>query len=70
MKTETCETCRFQKPDERPEYQGAGYCRRYPPQLAVWTMTGHDLPSQPGFEQHFPWMAKGEWCGEHREATA
>ena len=63
---DTCETCRFREPDARPDYAGAGNCHRYPPTVAVWTMTGHDQPSQPGFEQHWPWMPVGSWCGEHK----
>lgn len=67
---ENCSTCRFRKPDERPAYSESGHCRRFPPQLAVWTVTGHDQPSQPGYEQHFPWMSKDDWCGEYQEAAA
>lgn len=61
----SCSTCVFRKPDERPEYDGAGHCRRYPPQIAVWTVTHPEGgQSQPGFEQHYPWMHADDWCGE------
>lgn len=63
----TCENCPWRKPDKRPEYPGYGQCRRHPPQIAVWTITGHDYPSQPGYEQHWPWMAPDDWCGEFQE---
>ncbi|HEX7858044.1 MAG TPA: hypothetical protein VF503_30550 [Sphingobium sp.] len=66
MTQPTCSTCRFRQPDTRPGYEIAGECRRYPPQIAVWTVTGHDNPSQPGFEQHWPWMAGDQSCGEYQ----
>ncbi len=28
---QTCETCRFLEPDNRPDYTGCGTCRRFPP---------------------------------------
>ena len=63
----SCRDCRWRSPDPRPEYPDAGHCRRYPPQIALWTVTGHDQPSQPGFEQQWPWMQAYDWCGEWEE---
>lgn len=68
---DTCSTCRFRHPDERPGYEGAGECRRFPPVVGVWTFTHPDGgASQPGFEQHFPWMQADGWCGEYRARDA
>jgi hypothetical protein len=61
--TATCETCRFRKPDSRPEYASSGYCRRYPPQVAQWT---HPDYNGPQYDQHWPWMAGEDFCGEHQ----
>lgn len=69
-KSGNCGTCRFREPDARPEYPGAGFCHRFPPTIALWTVTGHDLPSQPGFEQQRPWMQAADWCGEYQERQA
>lgn len=63
---DTCSTCRFRHPDERPGYEGAGECRRFPPSVLIWTVAHPDEPTQPGFEQHFPWMQADGWCGEHQ----
>ena len=60
----TCSTCAHRHPDERPEYEGAGLCRRFPPQIAVWSYPDF---SGPQYEQHWPWMSATDWCGEHRE---
>jgi hypothetical protein len=60
MTTPACSLCRFRHADARPEYVGAGECRRFPPTPTV--TTGFDGSSQ--YEQHWPWMAAGDWCGE------
>lgn len=66
----TCSTCKYRKPDERPEYSSAGLCRRFPPQIAVWPMVGPESTlTQPGYEQHFPWMQADDWCGEYHVAN-
>jgi hypothetical protein len=60
-----CSFCRFRHADARPEYAGAGECRRFPPTPTV--TTGFDGSSQ--YEQHWPWMAASDWCGEFQAAT-
>ena len=62
---ETCASCRFRKPDERPEYPGEGFCRRYPP-IVVETV---DFSGQGGnhYSQHRPWMEADDWCGEYQD---
>lgn len=64
---QTCETCRFLEPDNRPDYTGCGTCRRFPP-IVVETVA-FDGSGGNHFSQHRPWMNKGEWCGEHQEPT-
>ena len=34
MTSETCETCQYRQPDERPEFSTGGHCRRYPPTIS------------------------------------
>jgi hypothetical protein len=62
---QTCETCRFLEPDNRPDYAGCGTCRRFPP-IVVETVA-FDGSGANHFSQHRPWMNKGEWCGEYQE---
>lgn len=59
---QTCETCRFRKPADRPELAGAGQCRRYPP-IVVEQVAFDGLGSN-HFGQHWPWMEPTDWCGE------
>lgn len=60
-----CQTCCYFRPDERAEYAkaGNGYCRRFPPVVVTWTAEGY---SGPQFEQHYPYVAPGDGCGEHK----
>lgn len=60
---ETCETCRFRKPDERPAYTLSGLCRRYPP--VVVETVAFDGSGMNHFSQHWPWVSRNDWCGEH-----
>ena len=62
---QTCETCRFLEPDNRPDYTGCGTCRRFPP-IVVETVA-FDGSGGLLVAQHRPWMNKGEWCGEYQE---
>ena len=59
----TCETCRWREPDTRLEYASSGHCRRYPPQITVWSYPNYDGPQ---YDQTWPWMAASDWCGEHQ----
>ena len=60
----SCESCKFYVPVsvtiENGEVMPAegGQCRRYPPQLVVLTVGA--------VQPYFPYMARSEWCGEHR----
>lgn len=65
-----CRDCRYREPDTRPEYEGAGHCRRYPPQINIWAGTDSYDRSQANFEQHWPWMAATDWCGEFAPGNA
>lgn len=63
---ERCETCRFREPDKRPAYANTGECRRFPPQVSIWTgRGGYDEPV-PCYEQNWPWVQPDNWCGEHQ----
>ena len=61
----TCETCKFYTPVSIITVDNgevipaeSGHCRRYPPQLVVLTVGA--------VQPYFPYMARSEWCGEHR----
>lgn len=60
----SCARCEFRNPDPRPEYEGAGYCRRFPPTINQWTHPNYDGPQ---YEQHWPWVRGDEWCGEFKD---
>jgi hypothetical protein len=61
---ESCATCRFHKPDDRPEQVGSGHCRRFPPAAAE--QVSFDGSGSNYFSQVSPWMAADDWCGEYR----
>lgn len=61
-----CETCRFLKLDPRLAYITNGQCRRFPPQVLVWT---HPDYTGPQYDQHWPWVGPNDWCGEYQEKT-
>lgn len=61
-----CADCRFRKPDERPEWAGAGQCRRYPP---TWQAMVH-VSGDRDWEQTWPWMQADDWCGEFQPIKA
>ena len=44
---QTCETCRFLEPDNRPDYAGCGTCRRFPP-IVVETVAFDDYVAGKG----------------------
>jgi hypothetical protein len=62
--SETCETCRWRKPDEREEYSSSGTCCRFPP--IVVEQVSFDGSGANHFSQHRPWMAPNDFCGEHQ----
>ena len=69
----TCETCKFYTPvsiitvdnGEVIPAEG-GHCRRYPPQLVAEVVRVGEGVSQSVVQPYFPYMARSEWCGEHR----
>lgn len=66
MSAPTCKACRFGKPDHREQFADSGHCRRFPPQVSQWT---HPDYNGPQYDQHWPWMAADDWCGEYQENT-
>lgn len=60
----SCSTCHHLKMDGRKDYDGYGFCRRFPPQLVA----GRTLEGELHIEQHFPWMTPDDHCGEHATA--
>lgn len=64
--TAACRTCRFREPDPRPDYDGAGWCRRNPPALNVTT----DSIGDSFYHQDWPWMHATDWCGEWSVRTS
>lgn len=63
----TCKTCAHLQPDDRPEFEGCGHCRRYPPTIHLWTGEGYTGPQ---CDQFWPWMSAADWCGEHWEKAS
>lgn len=61
MAERACKGCEFAVASGGPV---EGYfCRRYPQTIVVYNHP--DVGTQ--FEQHWPWMDPGAWCGEYRE---
>ncbi len=58
---ETCETCKFMKPDDLLK----GRCHRHPPQFEPdWDWEREML----GGDYYFPKIENDDWCGEWRES--
>jgi hypothetical protein len=59
---EGCGTCEFWNVPVNPEQQ-QGRCRRHPPVILLVRYANRDDDS---LEQHQPWMAQTDWCGEYK----
>ena len=69
----TCKNCKFWKQHEREEARGAGFCRRFPPQITTRVYTlgtnenagRYEPETESSTETEWPETKAAEWCGEH-----
>jgi len=65
---DTCETCRFWKPEEtEPDF---GECRRLPPISVLYEWTEADGEEERTWLSRVPETYGDFWCGEHKERAA
>lgn len=72
--TNSCENCRFWKPEFGDSESQFGDCRRYPPEIvdrlvddAIEHGTGPDANEVVYHASCFPVTTQGDWCGMHEE---